>query len=392
MQWDNVLQCRGKRSSITYDLVSDDRERLGRVEVEVGGRASMESTCQISAIVPVYNQEDRIADCLDSLLAQEGVMLEVICVNDGSTDHTGEVLEAYRARDERIVLIDQPNAGAGAARNVAISQAQGEFISFCDADDIIPSPTVYVRLYQAARENGASIAGGSFSLSVDGDDAVETLFDGLLFGYAFQEEGFVEYADYQFDYGFTRFIYARALLCEYGLRFPEEQRFEDPVFLVQALWAAGSFYAIPDIVYLCNIEHAQQDHEWTTERALSLLRGIKANLMFAIEHALPELHALTLRRLNEEYCGIFKLPVLDMRVLDQLIELNGMVNWEWVDQLRWEGAKGEPLTHVIKPLERILNDYIWRSSITETVAFRVARYGTALQRKAARFMNRRKDA
>lgn len=352
----------------------------------------MESTCQISAIVPVYNQENRISDCLDSLLAQEGVTLEIICVNDGSTDHTREVLEAYRARDERIVLIEQANAGAGAARNAAIMKAQGEFISFCDADDIIPCSAVYARLYQGAKAIGASVAGGSFSLRVGGSDVVESSFDGLLFGYTFQEEGLVEYVDYQFDYGFTRFIFSRALLLERRLCFPEEQRFEDPVFLVRALEAAGSFYAIPDIVYLCNIEHAQQDHEWTTERALSLLRGIRANLAFAIEHDLPDLHALTLRRLNEEYCGVFKLPVSDMRVLEQLIELNGLVKWEWVDQARREGSEGEPSTHVIKPLERILNDFIWRSSITETTAFKVARYGTALQRKAARFIKRRQDA
>lgn len=344
---------------------------------------------QISVIVPVYNQEERIAACLESLLSQEGIDLEVICVNDGSTDRTQEVIETYGARDARVVLINQPNAGAGVARNRGIEQATGEFVAFCDADDLIPFSNAYSRLYHAAKKSGALIAGGSFSLCVEGSDHIETSFDGLLFGYAFSEEGFVKYRDYQFDYGFTRFIFSRDFLINQGLSFPEEERFEDPVFLVRALYMADTFFAIPDVVYLCNIEHAQQDHEWSNARVLSLLRGIKENLRFSSEHGLSELHALTLKRLEEEYGGVVKTPVSDVDLLEALVDLNGMVDWDLLDGAQGEGGESKIEPHMIKPLAMVFDDVVWRAAITETAEFQIARYASAFRRRLARLIERR---
>ncbi len=350
----------------------------------------MESACQVTAIIPVFNQEERITACLESVLSQEGVDLEVICVNDGSTDGTREVVEAYCARDERVVLVDQDNAGAATARNVGIARAKGEFIAFCDADDLVPFPRIYSRLYHAAKKSGVYIAGGSFSLCAGGSDCIQSSFDGLLSGYTFFKEGLVEYRDYQFDYGFTRFLFSRDFLLEHELVFPDEERFEDPVFLSRALYLAGSFFAIPDIVYLCNIEHEQQDHEWSASRTLSLLRGIKANLLFSSQRDLPELHALTLRRLEEEYCGIIKTPVSDMRILEKLVDVNGAVDWELLECARCGRDGALENSRIIKPLAVVFDDFVWRSEITETAAFQIARYATGLQRRLARLVGKRR--
>ena len=89
----------------------------------------------ISVIIPVYNTEEYLKRCLDSVLGNTYRNLEVICVNDGSTDGSLSVLREYAAADPRVRVIDQPNGGVSAARNAGLDAAAGEYISFVDSDD-----------------------------------------------------------------------------------------------------------------------------------------------------------------------------------------------------------------------------------------------------------------
>lgn len=92
---------------------------------------------RVSIVVPAYNAEPYINECLDSLCKQTLRDIEIICVNDGSTDKTAELIADYAQKDERIVLIDQSNCGVGAARNAGMQAATGDIIMFCDADDTL---------------------------------------------------------------------------------------------------------------------------------------------------------------------------------------------------------------------------------------------------------------
>lgn len=89
----------------------------------------------ISVVVPVYNTAPFVSGCLDSLLGQSYRDLEIICVNDGSTDDSAAILDAYAAKDTRIRVIHQENAGVSEARNRGLALAKGDIIGFCDADD-----------------------------------------------------------------------------------------------------------------------------------------------------------------------------------------------------------------------------------------------------------------
>ena len=91
----------------------------------------------ISVIMPIYNAQDRLEKSLESILNQSYRDIELILINDGSRDSSLEICRAYKARDERIVLLDIPNSGPGAARNKGLSRAGGEYIVFVDADDHI---------------------------------------------------------------------------------------------------------------------------------------------------------------------------------------------------------------------------------------------------------------
>lgn len=90
---------------------------------------------KVSVIIPVYNAEKFLYNCLDSILSQSLKEIEVICVNDGSKDNSLHILEEYSKKDERLIIIDQENMGAGAARNAGLKIARGEYLSFLDADD-----------------------------------------------------------------------------------------------------------------------------------------------------------------------------------------------------------------------------------------------------------------
>ena len=91
----------------------------------------------ISVIVPVYNVEKYLTVCIDSLMNQGDLRMEIILVNDGSTDLSGEIADEYAKKEERIKVIHQENEGASAARNPGLEIAQGEYIAFLDSEDWI---------------------------------------------------------------------------------------------------------------------------------------------------------------------------------------------------------------------------------------------------------------
>lgn len=111
----------------------------------------------ISVIVPVYNVADGLPRCLDSILAQHYPNIEIITVNDGSSDHSGEVLDEYAQRHANIRVIHQKNSGVTSARLRGVAEASGEWIGFVDGDDKI-EPDMYERLLRNALEYEAEIS------------------------------------------------------------------------------------------------------------------------------------------------------------------------------------------------------------------------------------------
>lgn len=110
----------------------------------------------VSVLVPVYNVSKYLRQCLDSLVNQTLKDIEIVCVNDGSTDSSAAILEEYAAADERIVIVNKPNGGLPSARNAGLDVARGKYIGFVDGDDFA-DPDMYRKMYNAARADGADI-------------------------------------------------------------------------------------------------------------------------------------------------------------------------------------------------------------------------------------------
>lgn len=112
----------------------------------------------LSVIIPVYNAKEHIEKCLNGILCQKLNNIEIIIINDKSTDNTDKILEEYKKRDKRIVLINNDkNIGTGASRNKGILFARGEYIGFVDNDDFI-SDDYFLNLYNKIKENDFDIA------------------------------------------------------------------------------------------------------------------------------------------------------------------------------------------------------------------------------------------
>lgn len=107
---------------------------------------------KISVIVPIYNVEKYLEQCLESIINQTLKDIEIICINDGSTDNSLNILNKYATKDKRIKIINQENKGLGATRNVGIKLAKGEYISFIDSDDFLEL-TTYEETYKISKEN-----------------------------------------------------------------------------------------------------------------------------------------------------------------------------------------------------------------------------------------------
>ena len=129
---------------------------------------------KISVIIPIYNSEKYLNKCLDSILNQTFSDLEIVAINDGSTDNSQKILDSYIEKyPSRIISIYQENAGQSAARNKALDLVNGEFISFVDSDDYI-APDTYEKTYNFAVEKSADIV--CFGMLED-KDGIITKYD-----------------------------------------------------------------------------------------------------------------------------------------------------------------------------------------------------------------------
>lgn len=125
----------------------------------------------VSVIVPIYNSEDTIAVCIQSILSQTFTNLEIILVDDGSSDKSGSICDDYAIKDNRILVIHQPNQGRSKARSIGAENAHGEWITFVDSDDILPE-TAIALLYEKTDSNTDIILGNGYTLLNEHRDVI----------------------------------------------------------------------------------------------------------------------------------------------------------------------------------------------------------------------------
>lgn len=111
---------------------------------------------KVSIVVPIYNVEKYLGQCLESLCKQTLQEIEILCINDGSTDRSKEILEEYQKQDSRIVVVEKPNTGYGHSMNIGLDRASGKYLAIVESDDFIAS-NMMEQLYQEAEQTGADL-------------------------------------------------------------------------------------------------------------------------------------------------------------------------------------------------------------------------------------------
>ena len=238
---------------------------------------------KVSVIVPVYNVEPYLSACLVSCMQQTLKDIEIICVNDGSTDHSLEILKEFQKADRRIRIIDKENGGLSSARNAGIKAARGEWLVFLDSDDLL-SENACERVWCESMEEPTDIVifGARTFPGYPAPDPWLTnnlnvpsrRFSGFKPEILFQTNGSIPFV--------WRQAFRRKLLQENDLLFDEEVRFgEDAVFQLEVFPHAANFAYISDPLYhyrWCRpgslMAEVQQDLDVKIEKHLFMIEHI----------------------------------------------------------------------------------------------------------------------
>ena len=204
---------------------------------------------KLSIIIPVYNLENYLENCLDSVCSQSFTDLEVLLVDDGSTDDTAAICQAYCRVDKRLRYFQQANQGQGAARNKGLDYAQGEYIGFVDGDDYI-HPQMYEVLIKEAEEKEAAIAICPYKCTQSIEQMTKYLGDTHTLTLTTEEAFFQLLKGQLYRHGVCNKIYKREVLGH--IRFPEGVIYEDNFFTYRVIARAKKvvYYQEPLYFYL----------------------------------------------------------------------------------------------------------------------------------------------
>ncbi len=219
----------------------------------------MNNKIKVSIIIPVYNTAKYLRQCLDSIKNQTLKEIEIICINDGSSDNSLEILNEYAENDNRFIILSQKNQGQSTARNTGLKAAKGEYIGFVDSDDYIDI-AMFEKLYNNVKENDSEITMCSFytyndkTTYLNPSDRYMTLdlfpesFDNIVFSYK-DTSKFL----FRICVSPCNKIYKNSLFREYNIKFPEGLYFEDNVFFYEIYLQAKKISLIRDRLYYYRI-------------------------------------------------------------------------------------------------------------------------------------------
>jgi glycosyltransferase involved in cell wall biosynthesis len=208
----------------------------------------------LSVVVPVYNVADYVAESLDSILHQplrEVCAIEVIVVDDGSTDGSAEIVKDIAAKDPRVTLITQPNSGVSIARHTGIEATSGDLLTFVDPDDILPRDAWSTMVKTLRRTGSDFVVGSAERVTLVNGEERRYVTPLMRRNHTRTRLGCrIEDAPLMLaDVFVWNKIFRRSFWTDNDITFPERTRYQDQVALTQAFLAARSFDILTDVVY-----------------------------------------------------------------------------------------------------------------------------------------------
>ena len=293
---------------------------------------------KVSVIMPVYNARDFLSLAIDSVLAQTLSEIELICIDDGSTDGSLDILKGYHANDERVRIVTETNAGPAIARNNGIRRARGQYLAFLDADDFF-EPTLLEELYNIAEADALDIAIADYDVY----NSRKSRFEKPIYPEKVEifKSGKVtsvgEFPDELFfatNGAAWNKLFRASFLQEHNLTFlPDVKLYEDVYFMIGALALACRIRMVNKVMVHHRL-HSQQSRAklfrkyyaqipeiYVKARELLMSRGMYSPLSFGY------------RNYTADRC--YKL--YNMLPTDEKEKLWNMLNGEYAERLGWVG-------------------------------------------------------
>lgn len=282
----------------------------------------------VSIIVPVYNVEDLLNRCIDSLLAQTHDRLEIILADDGSTDRSGLICDEYSNMDSRVRVLHIPNSGPSEARNIATESATGEYLMYVDSDDWVEADIVS-RLLSLAQATDADIS--VCNLIRTSDENIHVEADSRQFTYSGSEAVKVMLYQREFDTGPCGKLYRTELIKKF--KFPQGKIFEDLAIMSKVMHAANGVAYIPQQLYYYWDTPGSIMNSPYSAKKLDELDAIDGLVSF-VNHSCPENMKAVLARKYSAYCQLIRwMPVDGLTDAEQAVSEK---IWTFLKEYRWK--------------------------------------------------------
>lgn len=258
----------------------------------------------VSIVIPVYNVEDYLQDCVNSVLSQTYTDLQIILVNDGSTDSGGDICDAFAEKDKRIQVIHKKNGGLSDARNVGTAAAKGEFLFYLDSDDYLEENTIRTLLDEQALHEADVVVGNYFYTYHDHEDAAQNENQILDRDTAIRQLMFGE---------IQTFAWGKLVRVKIAKQheFPVGLVFEDHFWTHLIFQDSNIVACIPQP--LVHYRQRQSSISYTfTEKRLDIIKGWEARILF-LQEEYPELLSMYLERCAKDSLNLAWLVLTRMK-------------------------------------------------------------------------------
>ncbi len=283
---------------------------------------------KLSIIIPVYNVEKYLNKCLDSIFSQNSDKIEVICVDDGSTDKSLQMLNEYKEKYSNLIVISQKNGGTAVARNTGIKHAKGEYIGFIDSDDWIVEGSISLLLEKLENFNNDILCfNGKLKYEETGEEKEEEgITETHLTGWDYYNKYALQSRHFHFVCVVLR-LYKRQFLLDNSLFFEVGIAHEDNLWIPQVMYYAKSVSVIPITLYVYRIRSGSKMRTITFNKLVDVINTANHLSTFFIPKTDVD-KSVVYREIAGEYFSVFMPDKTKIYGKSEMKKLRKLLIWE----------------------------------------------------------------